>query len=175
MCNSSRDGYFLSGAPLARTGIKRFDLAALLDFPSVIRPNESNPDGETTHFVAVWKLKRSYRHLFPHVSEWENVILGLMASRDGRGICNITVWPLCQFCFNACRTSWRLASGRWSTYGTYTRFPNTERHFNPPVGVLEICKECPHGQRRDENKPTKSRTLKSFTVERFASWRSSMF
>ena len=32
--------------------IKLFNLAALLDFPNVIKPNESNPDSETSHFVS---------------------------------------------------------------------------------------------------------------------------
>ena len=54
VCNSSRAGYFQSGAPLARTGIKRSNLASLQDFPNVISPNESNPDDETSHFVVVW-------------------------------------------------------------------------------------------------------------------------
>ena len=56
-------------APLARTGLKRSDLTALLDFPNVLRPDESNPDDETSHFAAVWTLKKiiqSYRRLFPH-------------------------------------------------------------------------------------------------------------
>ena len=53
VCNSSRVGYFLSGSPLARTVIKQSNLVALLDFPKVIRPNESNPDCETTCFVVV--------------------------------------------------------------------------------------------------------------------------
>ena len=42
VCNSSRAGYFQFSAPLARTGMKLSNLAALLDFPNVI--NESNPD-----------------------------------------------------------------------------------------------------------------------------------
>ena len=53
--------------------LKRFFLVALLDFSNVIRPNGSNPDGETSHFAAVWTLKkndpRSYECLFAHVSE----------------------------------------------------------------------------------------------------------
>ena len=32
---------------------------ALLDFPNVVRPNESNPDSETSHFAGVWTLKKS--------------------------------------------------------------------------------------------------------------------
>ena len=55
--SSSRAGYSRFGAPLARTGIKQFNFAGLLDFPNVIRPNESNPDDETSHFVAVCTLK----------------------------------------------------------------------------------------------------------------------
>ena len=31
---------------------------ALLDFPNVIRPNESSPNNEISHFVAVWTLKK---------------------------------------------------------------------------------------------------------------------
>ena len=31
---------------LATTGLKRFNLTALLDFPNDIRPNESNPDSK---------------------------------------------------------------------------------------------------------------------------------
>ena len=38
-----------TSAPLVRTGIELSNLAALLDFPNVIRPNESNPDSETSH------------------------------------------------------------------------------------------------------------------------------
>ena len=45
VCNSSRAIYFWFNAPLARMGIKQSNRVALLDFPSVIRPNESNPDG----------------------------------------------------------------------------------------------------------------------------------
>ena len=45
-------------------GIKQFNLAALLDFPNVIKPNESNPDSETSNFAAVWThvlvTKRTY-------------------------------------------------------------------------------------------------------------------
>ena len=52
--NSSRAGYFLFPAPLARTGIKLLNLAALLDFPNVIRPNETNPDGATSNVAEVW-------------------------------------------------------------------------------------------------------------------------
>ena len=47
-------GYLRFRAPLARTGIKQFNRAALLDFPKVIGPKESNPDGETSHFEVVW-------------------------------------------------------------------------------------------------------------------------
>ena len=54
LCNSSRAGYFRFSAQLARTEIKQSNLAALLDFPSVIRPNGSNPDDETSNFVEVW-------------------------------------------------------------------------------------------------------------------------
>ena len=60
VCHSSRAGYFWSDAPLARMRINRFNCAALLDFPNVIRPNESNPDTETSHFAAVWSLKEMY-------------------------------------------------------------------------------------------------------------------
>ena len=34
-------------------GIKLFNLAALLDFPNVIGPNESNPDRDTSRFCWV--------------------------------------------------------------------------------------------------------------------------
>ena len=37
--------------------------------------------------------------LFSHVSEWEKVFLGPMASHDGHGNCNTMVWPLCQIHF----------------------------------------------------------------------------
>ena len=40
-------GYFRSGAQLARTGIKRSTLVALLYFPNVVKPNGSNPDDES--------------------------------------------------------------------------------------------------------------------------------
>ena len=59
VCNSSRAIYFWFNAPLARMGIKQSNRVALLDFPSVIRPNESNPDDETSHFAAVWMVKKS--------------------------------------------------------------------------------------------------------------------
>ena len=75
MCNSSRAGYFLFPATLARTGIKRFNLVALLDFPNVIRPNELNPDDETSHFAVVWTLKEIIHRV-------TDVFLGPMASRD---------------------------------------------------------------------------------------------
>ena len=39
-------------------GIKQSNLAALLDFPNVIRPIESNTDDETSHFAEVWTLKK---------------------------------------------------------------------------------------------------------------------
>ena len=65
------------GTPLARMMLKQSNLAALLDFPNVIRPNESNPDDETIYF-----FNTSYRRLFPHVSEWGKVFLGPLASRD---------------------------------------------------------------------------------------------
>ena len=87
VCNSSRAGYFRFSAQLARTGLKRA-LTALLDFPSVIRSNESNPDGETSHFAAVCSKKIIYRitdHSFPmksSPSEWGKVFLSPMASRD---------------------------------------------------------------------------------------------
>ena len=58
MCKSSRADYFLFGALLARTGMKRFNLAALLDFPKVIGPNESNSESETSHFSEVWTLRK---------------------------------------------------------------------------------------------------------------------
>ena len=64
-------------------GIKLFNLVAFLDFPNIIRLNESNPDSRTSHFTAVWRLKKNYRLLFPHASEWESVFLGPMASCDG--------------------------------------------------------------------------------------------
>ena len=54
-------------------GIKQFNCLALLDFSNVIRPIESNLDGETSHFAMIWTLKntpQSYRPLF-HVSEWK--------------------------------------------------------------------------------------------------------
>ena len=60
--------------------IKQFNLVALLDFPNVIRPNESDQ-----------KYPRGYRCLFPYVSEWEKVFLGHIASRDRCGNCNSTV------------------------------------------------------------------------------------
>ena len=41
--------------PEVTTGIKLFNLAALLNFPKLIGPNESNPDSETNHF-----LKKGY-------------------------------------------------------------------------------------------------------------------
>ena len=40
--------------------IKQFNQTALLDFPNVILANESNPESETSHFVAVWMLKKMY-------------------------------------------------------------------------------------------------------------------
>ena len=80
VCNSSRASYFQSGASQARTGIKRSKLAALLDFPNVIRPNESRPDDETSRIAAVWMVKKINRSLFPHVSEWEKVFLAHVAS-----------------------------------------------------------------------------------------------
>ena len=73
MCNSSRVSYFWSGAPLVRRGIKQSHFAALLDFPNVIRPNESNPESETSHFAGVWM----------HVSDLKKVFLDPMASCDG--------------------------------------------------------------------------------------------
>ena len=59
-------------------GIKQCNVAALPDFPNVIRPNESNPDSVTSHFMGVYKkvYPWSYRRLFSHVSEWEKVFLG---------------------------------------------------------------------------------------------------
>ena len=51
LCNSSSADYVRLCALLARTGIKLFNLAALLDFPNVIGPNESNLDRETRHFA----------------------------------------------------------------------------------------------------------------------------
>ena len=65
---------------------KRFHLAALFRLSKVIGPNKSNPESEISHFLGVWTLKkiiRSYRCLFPHVSEWEKVFLGSVASHDG--------------------------------------------------------------------------------------------
>ena len=58
VCNSSRVGYFRFSALLARTGLKRCNLAALLEFPNVIRPNELNPDDERSHYAAFWTLKK---------------------------------------------------------------------------------------------------------------------
>ena len=49
-------------------GIKQSNPAALLDFPNVIRPNESNSDRETSQKC-------------PHVSERGKVFLGPMESR----------------------------------------------------------------------------------------------
>ena len=46
----------------------QFNWAALLDFPNVIRPNESSPKSETSHFVAVWEARKIYtfpQNLFP--------------------------------------------------------------------------------------------------------------
>ena len=40
-----------SEASLAKMGIKWFNRVALLDFPNVIKPNESNPDSKTSHFA----------------------------------------------------------------------------------------------------------------------------
>ena len=84
-------------------GIKRFNLVSLLDLTNVIRPNESNPDGESfCGGLNGQKHPLSYRPLFPHVSEWENVFLGHITSRGGRRNCNTNVWPQCQFGFNDC-------------------------------------------------------------------------
>ena len=58
---------------------------------------------------------QSYRRLFPHVSEWEKVFLGPIASRDRFGNCNTTVWPLCQIGFNARCSSWGLQVSRKKT------------------------------------------------------------
>ena len=41
-------------------GIKSFNCVALLDFPNVIGPNESNSDSEMTHFMGVVTLKTIY-------------------------------------------------------------------------------------------------------------------
>ena len=62
-----------------------------------------------------WKRKnpQSYRRLLPYVSQWEKVFLGHIASHNGCGHCNTTVWPLCQFCFNSQRTSWGLETSTW--------------------------------------------------------------
>ena len=46
------------GAPLAKMGMKQFHLAALLDVTNVLRSNESNPNGETSHFAAAWTLQK---------------------------------------------------------------------------------------------------------------------
>ena len=73
-----RVSYFRFSAPLAKTGIKLSNVAALLDFQNVIRPSESNPDSEANHCG----LDAQNRHLFPHVSERGKVFLGPMASRD---------------------------------------------------------------------------------------------
>ena len=92
---------------------------------SGLAPNESNPDGEMSHFAVVWALKRnypqSYIHLFPHVSEGEKVFWGHIASCDGPENCNTTVWPLSQFGFNSWHTSWGLIlySGRKRRQGVH--------------------------------------------------------
>ena len=39
-------------------GIKRYNLVALLDFPNVIGPKESNPDDETNHSQSLSPCKR---------------------------------------------------------------------------------------------------------------------
>lgn len=58
----------------------------ILDFKNVISPNGSNPHSETSHFVWVVMLKKSYpliyRHLFPNESLSEKYLFCSMASHD---------------------------------------------------------------------------------------------
>ena len=50
LCNSSRVVHSQFATPLARMGIKQLNCVALLDFPNVSRPNESNLE---SHFAAL--------------------------------------------------------------------------------------------------------------------------
>ena len=81
-------GYFLFPAPLARTGIKRFNLAASPTISKCYLWKPVISGSLNTQRICPW----SHRCLFPHVSEWENVFLGQIRSRDGHGSCNTTVW-----------------------------------------------------------------------------------
>ena len=69
----------------------------------------------------------SYGRLFPPISEWETVFLGPMASRDGRGNCNTTVWPLCKFCVNDQCTSWGVWIVFWTPVTIFGRDSSAEQ------------------------------------------------
>lgn len=74
LASTSQASNFLLNAPLTRMEIKWFYLVALCDFSNIIRPNRSNPDGETslsgphvpwwfqetattkTGFIAFWRM-----------------------------------------------------------------------------------------------------------------------
>ena len=60
--------------------MKRFNYAAFLNFPNIIRLNGSNYDSETRHFKNMYPQFSS--HFFLDVSLWEKVFLGLCASYE---------------------------------------------------------------------------------------------
>ena len=67
--------------------IKRFNLAALLNFLNVVKSNESNPD----EVFRKKKYPRSYRRLFLHVSE-EKVFLSHITSPMDMEIATMSNW-----------------------------------------------------------------------------------
>ena len=88
---------------------------------------------------------RSYRRLFPHVSEWEKVFLGPMASHNRCRGCNTTVWSPCQIGVKARRTS--LAPGLYlalakqeQDHESFMRFNKNDTMFKDgfPLFVLII-------------------------------------
>lgn len=66
--------------------MKQFKHATLLDIQNVI-----------SHFVGVVMPQKLYllicKRLFCYINFREKVFMGPMASRDGHGSCNYTVWP----------------------------------------------------------------------------------